>query len=293
MYMVFNMGESDTSNLFFKALVPRKGSDAVAFFFMVIMLFVIALFEVFIVLPLYHEPFTKWYMIHVFCGLFIFFNVFANLFKVVFTDITGKNLGMPSVLKPDWSYCPFCKLNAPPRSRHCHVCDECVLKRDHHCIFAGKCVGFANYRYYIFLALYLWLGALYANIFHHEYVTEVVGGFGLGTLVTLFVPVLAWLLGYTTLYEFFVTFMTGLSIFSLVLFTGLLFFQSGIIFRGQTSHERKKNKRDYDQGWRQNVKEVLGEKWYVAWLWPSIKSPLPGDGTNFKQRELLESSKDM
>ena len=277
----------------FKKLLPRKNSDAVAFVFMVVMLWVIALFELFIVLPIYHEPFTTWYLVHAGCGLFLFINVFANLFRVIFTDTSGKNLGMPSVLKPGWKYCPFCQVNAPPRSHHCHVCDECVLKRDHHCIFAGKCVGFANYRYYLFLALYLWLGAVYANIFHHEYVTSVIGGFGFGTFITMFLPFVVWLLGYITLYELFVTLMAGLSIFSLFLFSSLLFFQTGIIFRGQTSHERKKHKRDYDHGWRRNFREVLGSKWYVAWLWPSITSPLPGDGTNFKKSDTLESMKDM
>ena len=269
-------------------LIPKKNSDLAAFSFMIVMLWIIALFELFVVLPIYHAPFSTWYCVHVFCGFFFLLNVFANFFKVITTDTTGKKLGMPSVLKPGWTYCPFCQLNSPPRAHHCHVCNECVLKREHHCIFAGKCVGYSNYRYYWFLALYLWVGTLYANAFHYEYVKAEIGGFGLGTWFTMFTPAIMWLLGYTTFYGFFVTFITGLSIFALILFSGQLFFQCRIISRGQTSYERKKKKREYDMGWRGNFREVLGERWYLAWIWPTVNSPLPGDGTHFKKTLYLK-----
>lgn len=282
-----SMMESKKSWL--QAYIPQKPSDYVAFLFMIVMLWVIALFELFVVLPLYHEPFSSWWCLHVFCGFFFWLNVFANFFFLITTDTTGKNLGMPSVLKPGWTYCPFCQLNAPPRAHHCQVCNECVLKRDHHCIFAGKCVGFRNYRYYMFLALYLWLGAFYANAFHHEYVTSEIGSFSVATVLTMVTPILMWMLGYTTLYGFFISFMTGLSIFAFILFSGMLFFQIRIISRGQTSYERKKKKKEYDLGWKQNFLDVFGEKWYLAWIWPTVSSPLPGDGTNYKKTYLQES----
>ena len=264
-----------------EALRPKKPSDLFAFVVMIVLLCVIMLFELLVVLPIYHTPLSWWYCIHVFCGFFMWLNVFANLYMMIMTDTTGKSLGMPSSLKPGWAYCPFCQLNSPPRAHHCQICNECVLKRDHHCIFAGKCVGFRNYRYYICLALHLWMGAAYANLFHHEYVTEQIGEFGFWTLLSLFSPFVMWLLGYTTLYGIFVAFMAGVSIFALLLFSALLFFQMVIIFRGQTSHERKKHKREYDLGWKQNFLQVLGARWYLVWIWPTISSPLKGDGTNF------------
>ena len=281
----------DKSGLF-GGLKPKKPSDFVAFVFMIVMLWMIALFELFIVLPLYHAPFSTWYCIHVCCGFFMWLNVFANFYMLITTDTTGKNLGMPSVLKPGWTYCPFCQLNSPPRAHHCQVCNECVLKRDHHCIFAGKCVGFRNYRYYMCLALHLWMGAVYANVFHYEYVTEEIGGFGYLTLLTMFTPVVIWLLGYTTLYGIFISCMAGISVFALLLFSGLLFFQAGIILRGQTSYERKKKKREYDLGWKMNFLQVFGERWYLVWIWPTVSSPLPGDGTNFTKK-YLEEEKNM
>ncbi len=38
-----------------------------------------------------------------------------------------------------WKWCEKCEQNQPPRAHHCKVCDVCVLKRDHHCFFTGKC----------------------------------------------------------------------------------------------------------------------------------------------------------
>lgn len=277
---------------FIHRILPKKGSDLAAFGFMFVMLWVIASFELFVVLPEFHEPFSTWYLIHVVCGVFLFLNVFSNLFQVIMTDISGANLALPSVLKPGWTYCPYCQMNAPPRAHHCHVCNVCVLRRDHHCVFAGKCVGHSNYRYYLFLALYLWIGALYANIFHWQYVTSIVGTFGMATMFTMFMPMLSWMFGYTTLFQTFVTFMAGLSLFALVMFSFLLFFQVNIISRGQTSYERKKKfKRLYDKGVVNNFFEILGKKWYLSWLWPTLPSALPEDGTNYTQ--LTESMKDM
>ena len=121
----------------FEALRPKKSSDFFAFVVMIVLLWVIMLFELLIVLPIYHAPLSGWYCIHVFCGFFLWMNVFANFYTM--------------------------------------------------------------------------------------------------------------------------------------------------IFRGQTSYERKKHKREYDLGWKQNFLQVLGARWYLVWIWPTITSPLEGDGTNFRK----------
>lgn len=55
-------------------------------------------------------------------------------------------------------YCDRCKCIKPDRTHHCSICQECVLKMDHHCPWVNNCVGYSNYKFFI---LFLFYAVLY------------------------------------------------------------------------------------------------------------------------------------
>jgi hypothetical protein len=59
------------------------------------------------------------------------------------------------------NYCYSCSLFRPPRTSHCAICDNCVMRFDHHCMWLGTCVGRRNYKYFFYLILTLNLSAIF------------------------------------------------------------------------------------------------------------------------------------
>ncbi len=69
------------------------------------------------------------------------------------------------------NYCYTCSLFRPPRTSHCSLCDNCVERFDHHCLWLGTCIGKRNYRYFYFLTTSINLAAIFQIGFCVYYIT--------------------------------------------------------------------------------------------------------------------------
>lgn len=77
--------------------------------------------------------------------------------------------------------CPKCRRYMPPRAFHCFVCQQCIVKRNHHSVWLDCCVGESNHKYFLagcmFAAFALFFGAnlSFTSICHPVFVFRIFG----------------------------------------------------------------------------------------------------------------------
>ncbi|XP_037080285.1 probable palmitoyltransferase ZDHHC24 [Pollicipes pollicipes] len=263
--------------------LPRACMDLCATLFLLAAIGITFVCEVALVLPSLSDGPLYW--VQAALGVFIVYNILGNIFAAMRVDTSTHGLLLPASLKPEWRFCSACEATAPPRSWHCPTCNACILKRDHHCMFTGYCVGHFNMRYFLLFLAYLALGALYATVLNSIFIVKVVGGFHLLSLLQLVMPTAMLVFGIDVSVKQLYAFLFTLDLVGfLFVFAMLLYHGEGAV-KGATNYEKAHRQFKYNLGWRDNLRQVFGTRWRVAWLSPTVHSPLPSDGISFHTTE--------
>ncbi|XP_050501073.1 probable palmitoyltransferase ZDHHC24 [Diabrotica virgifera virgifera] len=260
-------------------IFPKCVRDFFVTGFLLVMIPVVYYFELFVVLPRYYIQWSASYNFHFLTGTIILFNICTNLVAIAMCDTSIRGRVLPTDLKPDWKFCSVCESLAPPRSWHCSVCNVCILKRDHHCMFTSYCVGLENHRYFMVFLLYMLIATLYASFYNMRFISHFITfDFSWKSIFKIVFPLATLFMDWTQNQLFI--FLILIVLFGAGFSGALLYFHVDLMFRSVVTHERNTVSK-YDRGRLENVKLVLGEKWYLVWLSPWIESKLPCDGINW------------
>lgn len=265
----------------------RLSEHCIYLIILLILIPVFFYFELCIVLPIVVEEWTLLHLLHIVCATFLLLNIIGNMIFGMFTNTSIHGIFLHNFNKEQWTMCTVCECLRPPRSWHCNTCDVCILKRDHHCTFFACCIGYFNHRYFIYFTFYIFIAMIYSFYYNVKFLSLfITWNHGL-VLVKFIFPLASFVIdfGDESLYVFLVVINVIVG-----LFTGFLFiYHFNNVLRGRIVPEIDTYNENfsYDKGWKKNIIEVLGSRWYLTWISPFISSPLPGNGV-----EWVETSKE-
>ena len=274
-----------------KDICPKAWPEVIAFIFVICIIPIIYWFEISVVIPSYYAMWSTWYTVHFIFGTFFMCNITSNFVAVVCTDTSIKGLIMQSNLGPMWHFCSVCETASPPRSWHCETCNTCILRRDHHCMFTGCCIGHYNYRFFFMFIVHLLIGTIYATYFNCWFMWDRINFQTPMAVLKLVFPLAMVAFGIDASENQLYVLLFIITLLAMVFMLSLLIIHINLISRGTTTYEKNHKISDFNFGWKQNFKEVFGEKMILSWFIPFTKSELPGNGVQWNIINGKESSK--
>ncbi|CAJ0583459.1 unnamed protein product, partial [Mesorhabditis spiculigera] len=273
-----------------RRLIPEQTQDKIAMFLFVFLLPAIFFGVFFMVLPTWYPVYGEAWMLRVVPILFLLASMYFNWVQMIRVGPNGINTALPMTYQAGFVFCHHCKMNAPPRSHHCPVCDVCIFRRDHHCSFAAVCVGHHNQKYFCAAIVQLFLAVFPAFAWTWVWMWSELGPAHLGRFWHLVMPHVALALRFVSVREFSYIGMCGL-VFTVLLFNSyLISAQIFCFWRGQTRVEYLQDISAYNLGFMENIRQSLGSRWYLLGLFPWIPSPLESNGLSYKTRPAAKFS---
>ncbi|XP_017845999.1 probable palmitoyltransferase ZDHHC24 [Drosophila busckii] len=250
----------------------------------VVLLFIY--YEMMFILPELLDAAGLSYKLHWLLPIFFGFNIFGNMLSCHLRHskfVPQQQQQLEPAAAALWHLCTHCQVLVPPRAWHCRLCNCCILKRDHHCVFTGSCIGHNNQRYFLALLFHLSASSLVCliynvlHIIHHPmWQNSQVNAVAMAsTLVGMPFDVetsTEWLVVNSSVIK--------LNIAALTLAGVHFTMQNLFIWRGATMFTMRD--RSYSLGPLRNFRLVLGRRMFWVLLSPTISSPLPHDGTKWQ-----------
>lgn len=273
-----------------KYFLPNNVADWSSFIFISLIVPFFYWFVLFVVLPDLYGFSSVWYWIHCIFGSFLMTNIVSNLLAVMFVDTSIFSVTIPREKSADWIFCNTCELPVPPRCWHCDTCNKCILKRDHHCTFSGCCIGHFNHRFFMMFLSYFFIACCYALYFNLFFILARVT-LDFNIIFQIFCPLMLILLGIDKAFNHMLMILLVLNIVGVIVTGLLLRFHLRLVFTGSVSYEVNRSITKYNFGFKHNIINIFGERWYVAWMSPFLHSSLIFDGVDWDLENNAQKTK--
>jgi len=156
------------------------------------------------------------------------------------------------------------------------------------------CVYSTYIRYFYSLLFSTLLSLAYTNLISLEYLIKTTLLNPLQVLLSFFAPIPAAIAGF--LHEdFVVLFVSTISLIALGYTCYLVLLHSGSVASGITLTEKNREKESYKERYRigilENIREIYGSNWPIAWISPLIPSPQRSNGAHFPHPKTRRASR--